>query len=63
VPIVLKCGSRNFLEPSGLAQACNGIALMFIRYANLEITVNFVLGNTKIHLLLLVKFGAGIIFF
>jgi hypothetical protein len=27
VPIVLKCGSLNLLEPSGPLQACNGIAL------------------------------------
>jgi len=27
VPIVLKSGSLNFLEPSGPLQACNGIAL------------------------------------
>jgi len=27
VPIVLKSGSLNFLEPSGLSQASNGIAL------------------------------------
>ena len=27
MPIVLKSGSLNLLEPSGLAQACNGIAL------------------------------------
>jgi len=27
VPIVLKSGSLNLLEPSGLVQACNGIAL------------------------------------
>jgi len=27
VPIVLKCGSPNLLEPSGPVQACNGIAL------------------------------------
>jgi hypothetical protein len=27
VPIVLESGSLNFLEPSGPAQACNGIAL------------------------------------
>ena len=27
VPIVLKCGSLNLLEPSGPVQACNGIAL------------------------------------
>jgi hypothetical protein len=29
VPIVLKSGSLNFLEPSGPVQACNGIALPF----------------------------------
>jgi len=29
VPIVLKSGSLNLLEPSGLVQACNGIALPF----------------------------------
>jgi hypothetical protein len=29
VPIVLKSGSLNFLEPSGPVQACNGIALLF----------------------------------
>jgi len=27
VPIVLKSGSLNLLEPSGPVQACNGIAL------------------------------------
>jgi len=27
VPIVLKSGSLNFLEPSGPVQACTGIAL------------------------------------
>jgi len=30
VPIVLKSGSLNLLEPSGPVQACNGIALPFI---------------------------------
>jgi hypothetical protein len=29
VPIVLKYGSLNLLETSGLVQACNGIALPF----------------------------------
>jgi len=34
VPIVLKSGSLNLLEPSGPVQACNGIALPlpFISY-------------------------------
>ena len=30
VPIVLKSGSPNLLEPSGLVQACNGIALPYL---------------------------------
>jgi len=29
VPIVLKSGSLNLLEPSGPAQACNGTAVPF----------------------------------
>jgi hypothetical protein len=29
VPIVLKSGNLNLLEPSGPVQACNGIALPF----------------------------------
>jgi hypothetical protein len=29
VPIVLKSGSLNLLEPYGLVQECNGIALAF----------------------------------
>jgi len=29
VPIVLKFGSRNFLEPLGPVQSCNGISLPF----------------------------------
>jgi hypothetical protein len=29
VPIVLKSGSLNLLEPSGPVQACNGIALPY----------------------------------
>jgi len=32
VPIVLKSGSLNLLEPSGPVQACNGIALPFLLY-------------------------------
>jgi hypothetical protein len=30
VPIVLKSGSLNFLEPSGPVQDCNGFALPYI---------------------------------
>jgi hypothetical protein len=28
--MVLKCESLNLLEPSGLVQACNGIALVVV---------------------------------
>jgi hypothetical protein len=31
VPIVLKSGSLNLLEPSGPVQACNGIALPLLK--------------------------------
>jgi len=34
VPIVLKSGSLNLLEPSGPVQACNGIALPFLLLLN-----------------------------
>ena len=34
VPIVLKSGSLNLLEPSGPVQACNGIALPFLQQWN-----------------------------
>ena len=30
MPIVLKSGNLNLLEPSGPVQACNGIALLFL---------------------------------
>ena len=30
MPIVLKSGSLNLLEPSGAVQGCNGIALPFL---------------------------------
>ena len=36
VPIVLKSGSLNLLEPSGPVQACNGIALSFLLVDHLE---------------------------
>jgi len=32
VPIVLKSGSLNLLEPSGPVQACNGIALPLLEF-------------------------------
>jgi hypothetical protein len=28
--VVMKCGNLNFLEPSGLLQACNGTALIYL---------------------------------
>jgi len=31
MPTVLKSGNLNLLEPSGLVQACNGIALLYPR--------------------------------
>ena len=34
MPIVLKSGSLNLLEPSGAVQACNGIALPFYSVFN-----------------------------
>ena len=51
VPIVLKSGSLNILEPSGPVQACNGIA--FLLYLNRVLTVIsfstivFVFGKVK----------------
>jgi hypothetical protein len=38
VPVVLKSGSLNLLEPSGPVQACNGIALPF---ALLQLYISF----------------------
>jgi hypothetical protein len=37
VPIVLKSGSLNLLEPSGPVQACNGIALPFVYHKTVNI--------------------------
>ena len=37
MPTVLKSGSLNLLEPSGPVQACNGIALPFYLYVQLQI--------------------------
>jgi len=34
VPIVLKSGSLNLLEPSGPVQACNGIALPLFKFTS-----------------------------
>ena len=38
MPIVLKSGSLNLLEPSGPIQACNGIAVSFIPVIILDIS-------------------------
>jgi hypothetical protein len=37
VPIILKSGSLNLLEPSGPVQACNGLALPFTFMCNKNI--------------------------
>ena len=47
MPIVLKSGNLNLLEPSGPVQACNGIALplpfLFVgKCANVIITRDFI---------------------
>jgi len=39
VPIVLKSGSLNLLEPSGPAQACTGIALPLLVLVCLRLTI------------------------
>ena len=39
VPIVLKSGRLNLLEPSGPVQACNGIALPFTFYLYFGVAV------------------------
>jgi hypothetical protein len=44
VPIVLKSGSFNLLEPSGPVEACNGIALpipFYIKYKQMRV-FNFI---------------------
>ena len=39
MPIVLKSGNLNLLEPSGPVQACNGIALPLPFYGEVNISV------------------------
>ena len=39
MPTVLKSGSLNLLEPSGLVQACNGIAAPFYCYLITNVTI------------------------
>jgi len=56
VPIVLKSGSLNLLEPSGPVQACNGIALPFLHLlgARLSCSLNMSVlcyNNTVCHIL------------
>jgi len=52
VPIVLKSGSLNLLEPSGAVEACNGIAVEKVNPLNAEL-------NPICHLLVLL--GAHLI--
>jgi hypothetical protein len=52
---VLKSGSLNLLEPSGLVQACNGIALPFAftntvtEARNSEVGATTILGHEIMH--------------
>jgi hypothetical protein len=41
MPIVLKFGSLNLLEPSGPVQACNGIGLPYFTMMNLITVFSF----------------------
>jgi hypothetical protein len=45
VPIVLKSGSLNLLEPPGPVQACNGIALPFPIHLTLFFSLRFTLSS------------------
>ena len=40
MPIVLKSGNLNLLEPSGPVQACNGVALPFFLPGVLDMALN-----------------------
>jgi len=51
VPIVLKSGSLNLLEPSGPVQACNGIALPLPFYNICKNKSNFL----RLYLILLLS--------
>ena len=41
--VFTKSGSRNFLEPSGPVQACNGSALLLPTYRNNRVFVYYVI--------------------
>jgi hypothetical protein len=47
VPIVLKCGILNFLEPSGPVQACNGIALLLPIYVYMYIYTVYIIWKLR----------------
>ena len=50
MPIVLKSGSLNLLEPSGPVQACNGIALpLYVLHQHGGFLRLAVTGNRKLH--------------
>jgi hypothetical protein len=51
VPIALKSGSLNLLEPSGPVQACNGIALPLPFIYSMKIGVQVVYENIRFGLL------------
>jgi hypothetical protein len=62
VPIVMKSGSLNYLEPSGPVKACNGIALPYMKtyvqlwqymlehFLELEVFPIRFVGKLKIHI-------------
>jgi hypothetical protein len=50
VPIVLKYGSLNPLEPSGLVKGCNGIALHLIKkYSHKRTTITYIVDKMTKH--------------
>jgi hypothetical protein len=57
VPIVLKFGSLNLLEPSGPVKACNGIALPF--YLIRDVVEGF--GDFKGQVIISVKYSDNLV--
>ena len=47
MPIVLKSGNLNLLEPSGPVQACNGIALPFFYSMSVKLGFSNSVGKAK----------------
>jgi hypothetical protein len=63
-PIVLKSGSLNLLEPSGLAKACNGIAFLNVSNIFCFVTQSSDVGKkTKKWLLHLCLFIMSVVIF